>query len=731
MYGFRRKHERRSSLIDRYSASLGQLVDHHRAELAHRIAKDNAEAAALAAQAASRAKSEFLAKMSHEIRTPMNGVLGMTDLLSRTELSDRQRKFVGTAHHSAETLLDLINDILDYSRIETGKVELEHADFDVFGTVGNVIDLLAESAQSKGLEITYNFSRDVPQWLRGDANRLRQIVLNLVSNGIKFTDRGEVSVRVDADRETADAVILRVEVTDTGIGVPPDARERILQPFEQADGSITRKFGGAGLGLTITRQLIEMMDGELSIDSTPGKGSTFRFTIRLDPPVADHRHDLVPQSDLAGTKVLIVDDNVTNREILHYYVSEWGMVADAAADGPRALQMLHLAANRNEPIDLVLLDMMMPGMSGGQVARMIRTEPAFAGIRLIVLTSMGRCNTPEELSPCQIQAYLTKPVRQTELYQQIKMAMGAPIEPTALGDRSADAARPEPADGGHGIDSSVLLAEDNPVNQEVMREYLLNLGCRVDLVTTGLQAVAAVERKSFDLILMDCQMPDMDGLEATMLLRLREKQQNAPRRTPIIAVTANAFEHERDDCLAAGMDDYISKPFSQNDLSAKLQLWLKQAAPTDPDRRDGDTEARPPREESSSLENLRRHATLDPKALNNIATLNRGSSNENVDEIIRIYLDVTPTYLAKLKAAITAGDALNAERTAHNLKSSSATLGAMKLADQCRKLEQLAREKTLDDAAIHLSEIESSFEDIRGIFSASVEGRAQQRRSVS
>lgn len=731
MYGFRQKREKRTTLIDRYSASLGQLVDHRRAELALRVAKDNAEAAALAAQSASRAKTEFLAKMSHEIRTPMNGVLGMTDLLSRTELSDRQRKFVGTAHHSAETLLNLINDILDYSRIETGKVELEHIDFDVFSTVGNVIDLLAESAQSKGLEITYNFSRTVPQWLHGDANRLRQIVLNLVSNGIKFTDRGEVSVRVDAEQEAAGSVVLSCEVTDTGIGVPPEAQERILRPFEQADGSITRRFGGAGLGLTITRQLIEMMGGDLSIDSTPGKGSTFRFTVCLDPPTAAHHQDVVPQSELAGTKVLIVDDNVTNREILHYYVSEWGMTAEAAADGPRALQMLHVAVNCGEPFDLVLLDMMMPGMSGVQVAKMIRTEPAFAGIRLIVLTSMGRCSDSEELSPSHIQAYLTKPVRQSELCQQIARVVSTPLEQAVLPERSADA-EPEPAGGEHKgehkMDAGVLLAEDNPVNQEVMREYLLNLGCRVDLVATGLQAVTASEHKPYDLILMDCQMPDMDGFEATTLLRLRERQQNASRRIPIIAVTANAFEHERENCLAAGMDDYISKPFSQNDLSVMLRRWLKPDGAADADGSDGDARARPRRVESSNLEVLRRHEAFDPKALNNIAALNHGTSNDNVDEIIRIYLDVTPTYLVKLREAIAAGDALCAERMAHNLKSSSATLGAMKLAAKCRELEQLAHEKILDDASLHFAQIESSFEEVREIFTASVVAQEQRRR---
>jgi CheY-like chemotaxis protein/HPt (histidine-containing phosphotransfer) domain-containing protein len=342
---------------------------------------------------------------------------------------------------------------------------------------------------------------------------------------------------------------------------------------------------------------------------------------------------------------------------------------------------------------------------------------------------MGRCGNQEELSPSHIQAYLTKPVRQTELYQQIEKVMGAPIEQTVLPDRSADAAESEPADAENRMDTTVLLAEDNPVNQEVIRAYLLDMGYRVDLVTTGLQAVAAFERKPYDLILMDCQMPDMDGFEATMLLRLRERQQNAQRRIPIIAVTANAFEHERDNCLAAGMDDYISKPFNQNDLSAMLQRWLNQEGPTNPDRCEGDTDARPPRERLSNLEKLRCNQIFDPKALNNIAALNQGSSNEDVDEIIRIYLDVTPAYLANLKAAISAGDALSAERTAHNMKSSSATLGAMKLAAQCRELEKLAHEKTLDTALFHIAEIESSFKNIQEIFSASLECQVQQQKS--
>ena len=731
MYGFRHKRGKRSSLIDRYTANLGQLVDHRRAELALRAAKDNAEAASLAAQAANRAKTEFLAKMSHEIRTPMNGVLGMTDLLSRTELTDRQRKFVSTARQSAETLLNLIDDILDFSRIEAGKVELRHADFDVRGIVGDVIDLLAESAQSKGLEITYRFSRAVPQGLRGDSNRLRQIIFNLVGNAIKFTDQGEVVVRVDADQVADESVVLSFKVTDTGIGIPLEAMQHILRPFEQADGSITRRFGGAGLGLTITRQLIEMMDGELSIDSTPGSGSTIRFTVRLEPAAAAYDQDLVPQSSLEGTKVLIVDDNVTNRELLHYCLSEWSMVSESAADGYRALQMLRVAANRGEPFDLVLLDMMMPGMSGIEVAQAIKKEPSLGSTQIIVLTSMGRDGALDETWPSNIHAFLTKPVRQTELYDQIKRVMSVAVEQTVSPDPRLDATEPEPTeDSEPTAGATVLLAEDNPVNQEVMREYLMALGCHVEVVETGLQAVAAFERTTYDLIFMDCQMPDMDGLDATMMLRLRERQQNRQPRTPIIAVTADAFEAQRERCLEAGMDDYIRKPFDQNDLSAILQRWLNHGGPLAATKCESDVGARAPSKEPSDYEHLTQCEELDSSALSNIASLNRGGSNDNVDEIIRIYLDITPKYLADLRSAINASDVLGTERTAHKLKSSSATLGAMKLAAQCRDLEHLAHEKTLDYALLHLSQIESSFEKIRGIFSASIESQVKLRKSI-
>ena len=587
--GRRRSRTQRTSLMDRYCFRLGQLAERDRAEVALRVSKENAEKAAEIARAASQAKTDFLAKMSHEIRTPMNGVLGMTDLLSRSELTDRQRKFVNIAQQSTKTLLNIINDILDFSRIEAGRLELDCTDFDVRSTVGDGIDLLAESAQNKGLEMAYVVSREVPQRLRGDPNRLRQIIFNLIGNGIKFTDRGEVVVRVDVDETTEESTVLSFEITDTGIGIPSEVEHRIMEPFEQADGTITRRFGGTGLGLAIAQQLIEMMGGEFSIDSALGKGSTFRFTARLRTPVAGHDQTSGQSFDLAGTKVLIVDDNATSREILHYYLSDWGMVTEKAADGQQALQMLRAATDHHQPFDLALLDMTMPGLSGVDVAQTIETDSELAGTRAIVLAPMGQQSNTTESTQSQKLTFLTKPVRESELQVQIGILMAASGEETIPPAEHPVAPQPAPYDKGTALDAKILLAEDNLVNQEVTKEHLIALSCRVDVVATGLEALKASEQTTYDLILMDCQMPDMDGFEATTMLRLREQQQNQKRRTPIIAVTANAFDGEYERCLEAGMDDYISKPFSQDDLYTTLKRWLNQHG--SPGRDDGDMDA--------------------------------------------------------------------------------------------------------------------------------------------
>jgi CheY-like chemotaxis protein/nitrogen-specific signal transduction histidine kinase len=560
--------------MDRYCSRMGQLVERDRAQVALRVAKENAEKAAEQAQVASRAKTEFLAKMSHEIRTPMNGVLGMTDLLLESGLTDRQSKYVNIAHHSAETLLNVINDILDFSKIEAGKLRLSYTDYDLFDTVGGAVELLAETAQKKGLEIVYGFAPEDPQWVRGDPLRLRQIIFNLVGNGIKFTDAGEVVVRVSAEEIIEDSVVLMFEIADTGIGIAPEIEEQILKPFEQADGTITRRFGGTGLGLPIARQLIDMMGGKFSIESTPGKGSIFRFTAKLGTQETARDRDCGRSWNLPSMKVLIADDNVTCRDMLAHRLSNWGLATDTAADGQQALEMLRNAASCGQPFELALLDLQMPGLSGLEIGQAISTETALAGTRVIIMTTLGHHDHLDVAKDPGNLSFLTKPVRQSELHLLIRMLMGvAGAESLSMG-QDPDAAEPGFVDQAPALGAAVLLAEDNPVNQEVTCAYLTALGCRVDVVETGLEVMAALERTSYDVILMDCQMPEMDGFQATMTLRLKEKQRNQERSTPVIAVTANALEGERDRCLEAGMDDYICKPFNKDTLRAALLRCL-------------------------------------------------------------------------------------------------------------------------------------------------------------
>jgi CheY-like chemotaxis protein/HPt (histidine-containing phosphotransfer) domain-containing protein len=677
--------------MDHYCSRFGQLADRKRAEVALVLAKENAEKAAEAAQDASRAKSEFLTNMSHEIRTPMNGVLGMTELLSQSELSDRQRKFVNTAHQSAETLLNIINDILDFSRIEAGKLDLDDADFDVRDTVENVVELLAESAQNKGVEIACLVSREVPRWVRGDPTRLRQIVFNLVGNGIKFTDSGEVVVRVGLDQRAEAFVALSFEISDTGIGIAPEA-------------------------------MLGLMGGNFEIESKPGKGSTFRFMVRLRPSLSEHNQESNRQFDLSDTKVLIIDDNATNREILHHYLAHSGAISEAAADGPRALQMLHDAVERNQPFDVALLDMLMPGMSGLEVAKAVETDPALAATRLIVLTSMGRYVDLEGSSHAQDMAFLTKPVRQSELLTQIGITVDAPCTEAVSQPQQDPLTRaPEGSEELSALDATVLVAEDNPVNQEVIVAYLATLGCRTDVVTTGVEVLSAVARSSYDLILMDCQMPDMDGLEATKQLRLQERQQHQPCRTPVIAVTANAFQGERERCLAAGMDDYVSKPFKYAELREILQHWLDlERSQGETGHALGDVAGALAEDHGSDLE--LEGGLLDEKALDDIRKLQKQGAPSLLDKIIKLYLETSPKLLETLHDTIAEDrSARSIREAAHGLKSCSVNLGATRLAALCGDIEEMARQDRTAGAEKILCEIERLYPEVCGRLAAELQ----------